>query len=400
MRVADEHHASMLYSDYREETADGRIINIPTIDYQAGSVRDDFNFGPLTLWRTHDVNMALRRTTTDFKYAGLYDLRLRICRYYSKPHHLREYMYTTVQTDDRKSGEKQFDYVDPRNRAVQLEMELALTDYLDKSYILLHPTSAKAVNTSRDKTPYPVEASVIIPVRNRERTISDAITSALTQQTDFNFNVIVVDNHSTDGTTAAISRIAATDSRVKHIIPDRDDLLIGGCWNYAAHSEYCGRYAVQLDSDDVYEGTDTLQRIVDKFHNDKCGMVVGSYRLTDFSLNPLPPGVIDHAEWTDTNGRNNALRVNGFGAPRAFCTALLRKHPMPNTSYGEDYATGLVFSRLYKVGRIFDSLYCCRRWEGNSDADLNIEQVNAHNLYKDSLRTAEISARILMKGKR
>jgi glycosyltransferase involved in cell wall biosynthesis len=237
-----------------------------------------------------------------------------------------------------------------------------------------------------------MEASVIIPVRNRVRTIEDAVRSALDQETNFKYNVIVVDNHSTDGTTDILNHFHHNE-RLVHIIPERDDLGIGGCWDLAINHPKCGRFAVQLDSDDLYSGPDTLQKIVDKFYEEQCGMVIGSYRMTDFQLNTLPPGVIDHKEWTDENGHNNALRVNGLGAPRAFYTPLLRSIGMPNVSYGEDYAVGLAISRNYHIGRIYEPVYLCRRWEGNSDSSLSIEKLNANNTYKDSIRTREFIIR-------
>ena len=299
-------------------------------------------------------------------------------------------LYTAVETDTRTSGEKQFDYVDPRNRDRQLEMEEACTVHLKKIGAYLEP-HFKEADYSGD---FPVEASVIIPVRNRVSTIADAVESALSQTADFKYNVIVIDNHSTDGTTDVLRGLADKYDNLKVIIPAFSDLGIGGCWNEGVNSAHCGRFAVQLDSDDLYKNTDTLQRIVDTFRKENCGMVIGSYELTDFNLNPLPPGLIDHREWTDDNGRNNALRINGLGAPRAFVTNLLREIRVPNTSYGEDYALGLAISRDYRIGRIYDSLYLCRRWEGNSDSNLDIARVNANNLYKDRLRTWEVEARI------
>ena len=154
--------------------------------------------------------------------------------------------------------------------------------------------------------------------------------------------------------------------------------------------EHCGRFAIQLDSDDLYINHHVLQRIVDTFHEHQCAMVIGSYKMVNFKLEEIPPGIIDHKEWTPDNGRNNALRVNGLGAPRAFYTPLLRQIRIPNVSYGEDYATALAISREY---RIYEPLYLCRRWEGNSDADLNIQRVNANNYYKDKIRMIEILAR-------
>ena len=328
----------------------------------------------------------------DWKYAARYDIRLFISRI--SPNsivHINEVLYTEEELDVRKSGEKQFDYVDPRNRDLQIEMEEVCTKHLKMldAYIASDCVSEVAIG----RNSFPLEASVIIPVRNRARTIADAVRSALSQQTTFDFNILVVDNHSDDGTTEILQQLAKEDSRCVHIRPERTDLGIGGCWNLAIDDERCGRFAVQLDSDDLYSSPRTLQRIVDVFHQERCAMVIGSYRMCDFQLNTLPPGIIDHREWTDENGRNNALRINGLGAPRAFFTPILRKYGIPNTSYGEDYALGLSFSRRFKIGRIYDELYLCRRWEGNSDAALSPAKVNANNYYKDSLRTAEILAR-------
>ena len=347
----------------------------------------------------------------DYKWGALYDLRLRM----KKIVHINEYLYTEIETDNRKSGEKQFDYVDPKNRQVQVEMEKICTEHLKRIGAWLPPVFKEVgisplPSVGRDDRDAvgredrsggggdgrsAVTASVIIPVYNRVRTVKDAVESALSQKCDFPFNVIVVDNHSTDGTTELLSEIK--DERLVHLIPARHDLGIGGCWNLAVHDEACGEFAVQLDSDDVYSGPDTLAKIVNAFHEQKCAMVVGTYQMTDFDMNPIPPGIIDHREWTEDNGRNNALRINGLGAPRAFWTPLLRKLNLPNTSYGEDYALGLRISREYRIGRIYDVLYCCRRWEGNSDAALDIEKVNANNLYKDRIRTWELEARLRMK---
>ena len=331
----------------------------------------------------------------DYQWGALYDLRLRMKNIV----HINEYLYTEIETDNRKSGEKQFDYVDPKNRQVQIEMEKICTEHLKRIGAWLPPVFKEVPFTSNlqdDGTPSeqgPTTASVIIPVFNRVRTVKDAVESALSQKCDFPFNIIVVDNHSTDGTTELLSEMAAKDSRIVHLIPAKFDLGIGGCWNLAVHSEHCGEFAVQLDSDDVYSGPDTLTKIVNAFHEQNCAMVVGTYQMTDFNMNPIPPGVIDHREWTEENGRNNALRINGLGAPRAFWTPLLRTINLPNTSYGEDYALGLRISREYRIGRIYDVLYCCRRWEGNSDAALDIDRVNANNLYKDRIRTWELTAR-------
>lgn len=381
--------AGMAYADHYIQK-EGMCAPHPVIDYQEGSVRDDFDFGSLMMFRTDVLRKAAEslKAQKDYSYSGLYALRLAVSRI-AKIVHIREYLYTEIEDDLRKSGEKQFDYVDPRNRDVQIEREEAFTYHLRRIGAYL-PQRTKLIDTEKGDFAY--EASVIIPVRNRVRTIDDAIKSVLKQKTDFKFNVIIIDNHSTDGTTECIDRYKDNE-KVIHIVPERTDLGIGGCWNMGIDHPACGRYAVQLDSDDLYSNPDTLQTIVDKFRTEKCAMVIGSYRMTNFSLETLPPGVIDHKEWTDGNGHNNALRINGLGAPRAFYTPLLREIRVPNTSYGEDYALGLAFSRNYKIGRIYDVVYLCRRWEGNSDAALSIEKINQNNAYKDSLRTLEINMR-------
>lgn len=390
IEIARDTDAAMLYSDYYS-VVDGEQRKMPTIECQFGALRDDFNFGSVLFFRTDAFRQAVAEMDKDYKAAGLYDLRLRLSRI-APIVHINEYLYQDVELDNRKSGEKQFDYVDPRNRASQIEMEEACTAHLKAIGGYLAPNFEKVDFGAGE---FPVEASVVIPVRNRVRTIADAIESVLSQQTSFPFNLIIVDNHSTDGTTEAIDKFAG-DARVVHIIPDRNDLGIGGCWNVALDDARCGKFAVQLDSDDLYAGPDTLQKIVDAFYAQNCAMVVGTYMLTDINKNMLPPGKIDHAEWTPDNGRNNALRINGLGAPRAFYTPVARKIHLPNTSYGEDYAMGLSVSRHYQIGRIYDVLYLCRRWEGNSDAALPIDKINANNLYKDSIRTWELHARIAL----
>lgn len=392
-RIAADSGAAMVYSDYRVTTLSGETKQVLTIDCFKGSLRDDFDFGPLVMIDTRRLHEACDTIDADYRYAGMYAVRLALSRLAGIVH-IPETLYTAVETDTRTSGEKQFDYVDPRNRARQLEMEDACTVHLKKIGAYLEP-HFKEADYSGD---FPVEASVIIPVRNRVSTIAYAVESALSQTADFKYNVIVIDNHSTDGTTDVLRGLADRYDNLKVIIPAFSDLGIGGCWNEGVNSAHCGRFAVQLDSDDLYKNTDTLQRIVDAFRKENCGMVIGSYELTDFNLNPLPPGLIDHREWTDDNGRNNALRINGLGAPRAFVTNLLREIRVPNTSYGEDYALGLAISRDYRIGRIYDSLYLCRRWEGNSDSNLDIARVNANNLYKDRLRTWEVEARIAKNG--
>lgn len=387
--------APMVYSDYSLIRDDGYESAVPLTDCTAGSVRDDFNFGRMVLISAPAIKaIADSLNSADYQGAGFYHMRLLLQSHAGLPMHLRETLYSVSVFDSRKSGQQQFDYVDPRNTIIQREMEDVFTDYLKQIGAFIEPPKPcpEAANGT-----FPCEASIIIPVRNRVDTIADAIFSALDQQASFPFNVIVVDNHSTDGTTQVIERLA--DPRLVHIIPESTRLGIGGCWNRAIADPRCGRYAVQLDSDDIYSSASTLSTIVEKFRSEGCAMVVGSYTLTDFNLNPLPPGLIDHREWTASNGMNNVLRINGFGAPRAFATAVARRHPMPNVSYGEDYAIGLRLSRDYPIGRIFSSLYLCRRWKGNSDADLSPEQLNTYNAYKDMLREAEILARRNMSAK-
>jgi hypothetical protein len=386
--IAEDTQAGLVYSDYYEIKDDQRS-NLPVIDYQEGSLRDDFNFGSVLFYKAECLKKAVSETTADYHFAGLYNLRLKVSQQ-AELVHINEYLYAEVETDTRKSGEKQFDYVDPRNRAVQIEMEMACTDHLKKIGGYLAPTFKKM---SFNESNFPVEASVIIPIKNRVKTVEDAIKSVLMQKTRFDFNLIIIDNFSTDGTSELIEKYAKTDNRVIHLIPNRTDLGIGGCWNEGVHSEHCGKFAVQLDSDDVYEHENTLQIIVDAFYDQNCAMVIGSYTMTNFTMQTIPPGLIDHKEWTPENGRNNALRINGLGAPRAFYTPVLREIKVPNTSYGEDYALGLRISREYQIGRIYESLYLCRRWDENSDASLNVVKMNAHNLYKDKIRTVELKAR-------
>ena len=374
----------MLYTDYRQ--ADERC---ECIDYQEGSLRDDFDFGPVVLFKTEAFDSV--DSFAQYRFAAFYDLRLQSCGCVPYlPFHLNEYLYTFSPAEN--IGASQFDYVNPRNREVQLEYEAVLTHWLKAKGGLIDPDQLKSAEPLRKEDDRPL-ASVVIPVFNRVRTIRDAVHSALQQDTDFDFNVIVVDNHSTDGTTAVLASLAEQDPRVVHLIPEETMLLIGGCWNKAVSSPHCGQFVVQLDSDDMYSGPTTLQRIVDAFSEQNCMAVVGSYRLTDFDLNELPPGIIDHREWTPDNGMNNALRINGLGAPRAFRRDLLLQYPLPNTSYGEDYAAMLRITREYRLGRIYESLYDCRRWSGNSDAALSREKVNRNNLYKDRIRTVELMAR-------
>jgi len=398
LRTADDTGAVMVYSDHYS-VQEGKLEKHPVIDYQVGSLRDDFDFGSLWLVKAQNLlDYAAQQDRQEYQFAGLYDLRLYLSRV-GEIFHINEFLYTEDELDTRKSGEKQFDYVNPRNREVQIEMEKACTHHLEKVGALVDTNYYRQPDFDEQEFEY--EASVIIPVFNREKTIADAVKSALSQKTSFKFNVIVVNNHSTDRTGEILSEIAhemeerndKQAGRLVQIVPDRNDLGIGGCWNMAINSDHCGKFAVQLDSDDLYSSPKTLQKIVDAFHKQKAAMMIGSYRMCDFDLNTLPPGLIDHKEWTEDNGCNNALRINGLGAPRAFFTPLVRQIQFPNTSYGEDYALGLVFSRRYRIGRIYDELYLCRRWGGNSDAALSIDKVNANNLYKDRLRTMELKAR-------
>ena len=388
LRTADDTGAVMVYSDHYS-LEEGALTKHPAIDYQAGSLRDDFDFGSLWLIKSQALLDYVAQTDrVDYQYAGLYDLRLYLSRK-GEIFHLNEYLYTEAELDTRKSGEKQFDYVNPRNREVQIEMERACTAHLEKVGAIVDTNFYRQPDF--DEQDFACEASVVIPVFNREKTIADAVKSALSQKTNFPYNVIVVNNHSTDSTGEILDSI--DDERLIQIVPGRTDLGIGGCWNVAVNSDHCGKFAVQLDSDDLYSSPKTLQKIVDAFHEQKAAMIIGSYRMCDFDLNTLPPGLIDHKEWTEDNGCNNALRINGVGAPRAIFTPLVRQIQFPNTSYGEDYALGLAFSRRYRIGRIYDELYLCRRWGGNSDAALSVERVNANNLYKDRLRTMELKAR-------
>lgn len=388
VRIADDSDAGMVYADHYNVVG-GNRTNAPVIDYQAGSLRDDFDFGSVLMFNAAAFKDAVARMDKDYEFAGLYDLRLKISQK-AEIVHINEYLYSDVELDTRKSGEKIFDYVDPKNRGVQIEMEDACTAHLKAVGGYLEP-NFKKIEFSAGNFEY--EASVIIPVRNRIRTIRDAIKSVLCQKSDFKFNLIVIDNHSTDGTTEAIDEFKG-DDRLIHLIPERDDLGIGGCWNLGVHHPKCGKFAVQLDSDDVYKDENTLTTMVRAFYEQNCAMVVGTYMMTDFNMNMIAPGIIDHKEWTPENGRNNALRINGLGAPRAFYTPVLREVKVPNTSYGEDYALGLNFSREYQIGRVYDVVYLCRRWDDNSDASLDVMKMNAHNLYKDRIRTWELKARI------
>ncbi len=383
--------ADMVYADHYDlhiaEDGSSKRVAHPLIDCQDGALRDDFDFGPVVLYRTDAFLKAVAQMDQSLTWGALYDLRLRL----GKKVRVNEYLYSSTVSDMRASGEKQFDYVNPRNREVQIEMEKICTEHLKRIGAWLPEREGVPAECMAE---FPCEASVIIPVFNRVRTVADAVRSALSQVTDFQYNVIVVDNHSTDGTSEILDSI--DDPRLVHVIPQRNDLGIGGCWNLGVADPRCGRYAVQLDSDDVYSGPDTFQKVVDKFRDEKAAMVIGSYLMTDFNMNTIPPGIIDHKEWTAENGHNNALRINGLGAPRAFDVALLRTIGFPNVSYGEDYAVGLRLCREYRISRVWEPVYCCRRWEGNSDAALSIEKVNANNLYKDRIRTWELEARIAM----
>jgi len=381
--------AGMVYSDYYE-LKEGQQLQHPVIDYQDGSLRDDFNFGSLLMFKASALQNAVKRMDQEYQYAGLYDLRLKVSQT-DRLFRLPEFLYTEKETDTRRSGEKIFDYVDPKNRDVQIEMEQACTAHLKDIGGWLKPSFEKI---SFDEEEFPVEASVVIPVRNRAKTIEEAVRSVFAQKTSFAFNLIVVDNHSNDGTSQILEKLAAEDKRLIHLVPERTDLGIGGCWNMAITDQLCGKFAVQLDSDDLYAGEDTLQTIVDAFYEQNCAMVIGSYRMVNFELEEIPPGLIDHKEWTPENGRNNALRINGLGAPRAFYTPVLRRIRVPNVSYGEDYAVGLTISRHYQIGRIYDPVYLVRRWEDNSDASLDVVKMNNHNFYKDRVRTMELWARI------
>lgn len=393
VRIADYTDAVMTYADHYNISAEGLRSEAPVIDYQQGSLRDDFDFGSVLLFRTDALKAAAKQMTESYQAAGFYDLRLKLS-VNGRFEHINEYLYSEVELDNRKTGEKLFDYVDPRNRASQIEMEAVATNHLKAIGAYLKP-EFKQVDLKAES--FPVEASIMIPVRNRIRTIRDAIESALSQKTNFKYNVFIVENgpdyHSTDGTTEAIEEYK-DDERVVHLIPNRRDIGVGGSWNMATNHPQCGRFIVQLDSDDVYSDEHTLQKFVDAFYEQQCAMVIGTYMLTDINRQMLPPGKIDHREWTPENGRNNALRINGLGAPRAFFTPILREVKLPNVNYGEDYALGLAISRNYQIGRIYDVLYYCRRWDDNSDAALSVEKENRNNTYKDRIRTWELLARL------
>jgi len=393
--VLKETNSAMVYSDFFEIKNKKQTAH-PVNEYQYGSVRNDFDFGALILFNTGKFKEVLNSIREEFQFAGLYSVRLELSKKYNITH-IPEFLYTVTVDDLRKSGEKQFDYVNPQNRAVQIEMEMAASNYLRDIKAFVKPSFRGIENEHQQ---FPCEASVIIPVKNRIKTLASAIESVLNQNADFFFNVIIVDNHSTDGTTELINEFSERDDRIVHIIPESQNLGIGGCWAEAISHEKCGKFAIQLDSDDMYFDENTVHEIVSVFQKEKCAMVIGAYKMTDYDLNDIPPGIIDHKEWTPDNGPNNALRINGLGAPRAFYTPLLREIGIPNVSYGEDYYLGLRISREYKIGRIFKPIYICRRWEGNSDADLDIESVNRNNYYKDKLRTFEILARQKMNSEK
>lgn len=391
LEIAEDSGAAMVYADHFNRAADGTETQAPVIDYQFGSLRDDFDFGGVLLYRTEALKEAAARMDVEYEQAGIYDLRLKVSQK-GKLVHINEFLYYEIELDNRKSGEKIFDYVDPKNRAVQIEMEKAVTQHLKDIGGYLAPEFKPVDITEGD---FEYEASVVIPCKNRVRTIADAISSALNQKTDFKYNVIVVDDNSTDGTQEKIKQFL-DNPKLVYIAQDKSYHAIGGNWNMALHHPKCGRFALQLDSDDLYSDDTVVQRFVDAFREQNCAMVVGTYQLTDINLQPLPPGKIDHREWTPENGRNNALRINGLGAPRGFWTPLLREINFPTTKYGEDYAVGLRVSREYQIGRIYDVMYNCRRWDDNSDANCDIVKMNANNLYKDRVRTWELEARVKM----
>ncbi|MBR4432763.1 MAG: glycosyltransferase family 2 protein [Paludibacteraceae bacterium] len=389
IQVMEMTDATMVYADH---FANGQ--QAPVIDYQIGALRDDFDFGSVLLWKTDKLKALVAQMDTDYEFAGLYDLRLRA----DKLEHIPEFLYYEIEEDTRKSGEKLFDYVDPRNRQVQIEMEQCVTAHLQRIGAYLRPGEYKPLPEAGE---FPVTASVIIPCKNRARTIADAIQSALNQKVraPYSFNVIVVDDNSTDGTKEIIKDLKdskdSKDSKgLIYIAQDKTWHAIGGNWNVAIHDPRCGKYAIQLDSDDTYFDENTVQKFIDSFESGNYGMVIGTYQLTNMAGETLPPGVIDHREWTDDNGRNNALRINGLGAPRGFYVPLLRTINYPTTKYGEDYAVGLRISRDYPIGRIYDVLYNCRRWEDNSDANCDIVAMNRNNWYKDRLRTWELLSRL------
>lgn len=398
LQITEDVQPAMSYADHFD-VADGKRSKVPVIDYQKGSLRDDFDFGPVLMYRTASFIEAVARMKTDYQFGALYDLRLKASEE-GELMHINEYLYYEVETDTRKSGEKLFDYVDPKNRATQVEMEQICTEHLKTIGGYLAPGNQKELDFSTLTDDFEYEASVVIPVKNRAKTIRDCILSAWKQETSFKYNVLVVDDNSTDGTSEIIDELALQSDRVFHICQDTTFHGIGGNWNVALHDPRCGRFALQLDSDDMYYDAHTVEKFVKAFYEQQCAMVIGTYQMTDFDLNPIPPGVIDHKEWTPENGRNNALRINGLGAPRGFYVPFLREINFPTTKYGEDYEVGLRVSREYKIGRIYDVIYNCRRWGENSDASLDVEQTNRNNIYKDRLRTWELQARIALNRKK
>ena len=395
LAVCEETEAPLVYSDYFD-LEDGTHSPHAVVDYQLGSLRDDFDFGPVLFFNSKVLIAATMGMVDSYEFAGLYQLRLK-ASCVKLPVRIPEFLYAAEPRDTRASGKKMFDYVDPKNRAVQVEMEAVAMTHLKEVGGYLEPEFR---TISFDKSSFSVEASVIIPVLNREKTVADAIESVMEQETSFDFNLILVDNHSTDRTTSIVRELARKYNNLIHVIPDRHDLGIGGCWNVGIHHQECGKFSVQLDSDDLYSAPDTLQQIVSAFYDQQCAMVIGAYQMTNFDLEEIPPGIVDHREWTPENGRNNALRINGLGAPRAFYTPIIREINVPNVSYGEDYGVGLAISRNYQIGRIYNPVYLCRRWEENSDASLSIEAQNKHNHYKDRLRTFELTARINMNSRK
>ncbi|MCH4154721.1 MAG: glycosyltransferase [Muribaculaceae bacterium] len=393
VKLACDSQSGMLYADHYN-VSDDKVEKAPVIDYQQGSLRDDFDFGSVLFFCAECFKKAAAAMKADYEFAGLYDIRLKLSQFAALTH-INEYLYSDVELDTRKSGEKLFDYVDPKNRGRQIEMEQAVTEHLKEVGGYLAP---KFTKIEFNKGNFDYEATVIIPVRNRIRVIRDAIKSVLNQKTDFKFNLMVVDNFSTDGTRDAIDEFK-DDPRLIHIIADYYDMGVGGYWNLAANHEKAGKFIIQLDSDDVYADENTLSTMVNAFYEQNCAMVVGTYMMTDINLHMIAPGIIDHKEWTPENGRNNALRINGLGAPRAFYTPVLREVKVPNTSYGEDYALGLNISRNYQIGRVYKPVYLVRRWDDNSDADVDIVKMNTNNTYKDRIRTWELQARIAMNNK-
>ncbi len=388
LSVALEGGQALYYADYYTERRNTKN-SCPVISYEPGSIRDDFNFGPVMLFSNGHIKACfnLFGPLTDTRWAGLYELRLKASLTADV---IRVPEPLSLVVPRKSEAGSHFDYVDPAQKQYQQEMEAVATEHLKRCNAWCGHDLLPAPD---DDSPYPLEASVVIPVKNRETTIDEAIRSALNQETDFDFNVLVVQNHSTDNTRQVIEAAAQRDPRVVQIIPERRDLGIGGCWNEAIRSPLCGRFVCQLDSDDLYADTRALATVISALRDGNCGMLVGSYRLVNFQLEEIPPGIVDHREWTELNGRNNLLRVNGIGAPRAFTTGLLRRYPFPNVSYGEDYAVSLRISRDYRVGRIYEPVYLCRRWDDNTDADLPLEKINEYASYKDGLRTREILER-------